>query len=122
MLTAPLLPCLTCYSVQKPDTIIDYNTPLPFSQGTAGFSLRFLSQFFYGCRCCRIPPLRESSASFCAGSKCSEFDLCLIIAPIIIYITSSSSQHITSSSPEFISIPTGINLSPLANLEPEYSS
>ena len=46
MLTAPLLPCLTCYSVQKPDTITDYNTPLPFSQGTAGFSLRFLSQFF----------------------------------------------------------------------------
>ena len=40
----------------------------------------------------------------------------------IFYITSNSLQHITSSSPEFISIPTGINLSPWANLDSEYSS
>ena len=62
-LYSQLLCCLAhliCCLSKKPDTITDYNTPLPFSQGKSGFSLRFPAQItnfgrFSGSKSARLP-------------------------------------------------------------------
>ena len=78
-------------------------------------AIRFRTRYQYPFAVLRLHVHIHQSQRYCCFfiSNCTSF---------IFYITSNSSQHITSSSPEFISIPTGINLSPWANLDSEYSS
>lgn len=78
-------------------------------------AIRFRTRYQYPFAVLRLHAHIHQSQRYCWFfiSNCTSF---------IFYIISNSLQHITSSSPEFISIPTGINLSPWANLDSEYNS